>query len=82
MVFLDSKTLMSSLKTWEKNEGHFEHYVVKNEYLRFDGHVDIQAKYKILWLEVPKKCSNFTKSTLFLVGAVLRQFSWKTPLDV
>jgi hypothetical protein len=28
--------------------------MVKNEYLRFGGHVDIQAKYKILQLEVPK----------------------------
>jgi hypothetical protein len=29
--------------------------MVRNEYVRFSGHVDMQVSYKILQLEVPKK---------------------------
>jgi hypothetical protein len=28
--------------------------MVRNEFVKFDEHVDIQVSYKILWLEVPK----------------------------
>ena len=84
MVFLDSKTLLSSLNTWVKNEGHFEHYEVKNEYLRFGGHVDIQAKYKILWLELRsiKKMSRFYRIYPTFSRGFFWQFSWKTTLNV
>jgi hypothetical protein len=31
--------------------------IVKNEYVRFGGHVDIEVSYKILWLDVLKETS-------------------------
>jgi hypothetical protein len=46
---------------------------VRDECVRFGGHVDIQVSYKILWLEVPKEASIYAQSTLFLRGAILRQ---------
>jgi hypothetical protein len=29
--------------------------LIRNKYIRFGGHVDIQVRYKIIMLEVPKK---------------------------
>jgi hypothetical protein len=47
---------------------------VRNECLRFGGHVGIQVSYKILWLEVLKRLSIFGHLTLFSIGADLRPF--------
>jgi hypothetical protein len=58
MVFLDSKTLMSTLDIGEKtfsltlNVTIFQ--TIKNDCVRFGGHVDIEVSYKILLLEVLK----------------------------
>jgi hypothetical protein len=46
---------------------------VRNEYLRFGGHLGIQVSYKILRLEVLKD-SIFGHLTLFSIGADLRLF--------
>jgi hypothetical protein len=56
--------------------------MVRNECLRFGVHVDIQASYKILWLEYQKR-SSFCTNRLTFKRAVLRQF-WqkKTPVGV
>jgi hypothetical protein len=48
--------------------------MVRNECVRFGGHVHIQVNYKILHLKVPKNCSKFAQSTLLLIGTILRQF--------
>jgi hypothetical protein len=59
MVFLAFKTLLSLLGTGEKNFFvNFDHMIlqmVRNERVRFGGHVDIEVRYKILWLDVLKK---------------------------
>jgi hypothetical protein len=50
---------------------------VRNECVRFGGHVDIDVSYKILRLKV-----NFGHFTLFSMGADLRQFWPKTHEDL
>jgi hypothetical protein len=56
MAFWVFKTLLSSLGTGEKNFFvNFEHLIlqtVKNECVRFGGHVDIEVRYKILRLDI------------------------------
>jgi hypothetical protein len=56
--FLAPETLLYLLGTMEKNFFFdFEPYdlaMVRNDCLRFGGHVGIQVSYKILWLEVLK----------------------------
>jgi hypothetical protein len=47
---------------------------VRSECVRFGGHVDIEVSHKILQLDLLKKDPKFGKSTLLLIGAVLRQF--------
>jgi hypothetical protein len=47
---------------------------IRNEYVRFGGHVDIEISYKISWLEFTKIGPNFAQFTLFTIGAVLRLF--------
>jgi hypothetical protein len=83
MVFLGSKTLMSPLDTGEKNLFfNFERYDLVNgkewvsKTLWTCRHT---SSVKDLMVGSTKKYWNFTKSTLLLVGAVLKQFSWKTP---
>jgi hypothetical protein len=43
--------------------------MIKNECIRFGGHVEIQVSYKILQLEVPKEGPNFAQ----FAWIVLRQ---------
>jgi hypothetical protein len=61
MVFLAPETLLYRLGTMEKNFFFdFEPYnlandkIIRNECVRFGGHVGIQVSYKILQLEVLK----------------------------
>jgi hypothetical protein len=72
MVFLAPKTLMYPSSTWEK-------YIfptltimilqmVRNECVRFGGHVEVQVSYRILWLEVPKKAPILHKVPCFQEG--------------
>jgi hypothetical protein len=49
--------------------------MVRNESVRFGRHIDIEVRYKILRLEVPKNVSILQNSPCFSVGAILRQFS-------
>jgi hypothetical protein len=47
--------------------------MVRNECVRFGGHVDIEISYKILQLEALKEASILNKCfTLFLAWVVLR----------
>ena len=39
--------------------------MVKSEDLRFGEHVDFQVRYKILWLEVPKRLSTLRNLACF-----------------
>ena len=55
---------------------------LRNECVRFGVYVNIEVSYKILWLEVQKKNPKFAQSTLFWIGANLRQFWWKTLLKL
>jgi hypothetical protein len=55
---------------------------VRNECVRFGGHVDIEVRYKILQLDILNKDFNFAQFILFWIGAVLRLFWWKTPLEL
>jgi hypothetical protein len=41
---------------------------VMNEYVGFNGFVVIQASYKILWLEVPKKAPILLNPSCFQEG--------------
>jgi hypothetical protein len=56
MVFWAFKTLLSPLGVGEKtflstlNVKILQ--MVRNECVRFSGHVDIEVRYKILWLDV------------------------------
>jgi hypothetical protein len=56
MVFLAFKTLLSPLgvgeKTFLPTLNIMILQTVKNECVRFGGHVDIEVRYKILWLDV------------------------------
>jgi hypothetical protein len=58
MVFLAFKTLMSPLGAGEIFWSTLNVMIlqtVKNECVRFGGHVDIEVSYKILWLDVLKE---------------------------
>jgi hypothetical protein len=59
MVFLAFKTLLSlqgaGEKTFLSTLSVMILQTVRNEYVRFGGHVDIEVSYKILWLDVPKE---------------------------
>jgi hypothetical protein len=59
MVFLANKTLLSPLGTGKKTFLSTLNIMilqtVRNEHLRFGGHVDIEVRYKILQLDVLKK---------------------------
>jgi hypothetical protein len=60
MVFLPSETLQLSLlgaveKTLCLTLNVMISQMVRNECVRFGGHVDIEVSYKILWLEVLKE---------------------------
>jgi hypothetical protein len=56
MVFLAFKTLLSPLgageKTFLSTLNVMILQLVRNECVRFGGHVDIEVRYKILWLDV------------------------------
>jgi hypothetical protein len=69
MVFLASKTLLSLSGTVEFIYlFDFERYnlaMVRNECVRFDGHVDIEVSYKILQLEVLKESPILDTSPCF-----------------
>jgi hypothetical protein len=47
--------------------------MVRNEFVRFGGHVDLQVIYKILWSKVPKKAPILHNLPCFQ-GGYLRQF--------
>jgi hypothetical protein len=57
--FLAIKTLLSPLDIGKKNFLSTLNIMilqmVRNEYVRFGGHVDIEFSYKILWLEILKE---------------------------
>jgi ABC-type phosphate transport system ATPase subunit len=59
MVSLAFKTLLSPLgigkKTFLSTLNIMILQMVRNEHLRFGGHVDIEVRYKILRLDVLKK---------------------------
>jgi hypothetical protein len=42
--------------------------MVRNEYVRFGGHVDVQVSYKVLGLTVPKKALILHNLTCYLDG--------------
>ena len=44
--------------------------MVKNEDLRIGEHVDIQVRYKILQLEVPKRVSTLKNLACFKMGLI------------
>jgi hypothetical protein len=56
MVFLAFKTLLSPVgageKTFLSTLNVMILQLVRNECVRFGGHVDIEVRYKILWLDV------------------------------
>jgi ABC-type phosphate transport system ATPase subunit len=56
MVFLAFKTLLGPLgagkKTLLSTLNVMILQMVRNECVRFGGHVDIEVRYKILWLDV------------------------------
>jgi hypothetical protein len=59
MVFLAFKTLLSPFCAGEKTFFSILNVtilqIVRNECVRFGGHVDIEVSYKILRLDVPKE---------------------------
>jgi hypothetical protein len=59
MVFLAFKTLLSPLGAREKNVLSTLNVMilqmVRNECVRFGGHVDIEVRYKIFWLDELKE---------------------------
>jgi hypothetical protein len=61
MVFLAFRTLLSLFGTGEKTVLSTLNVMilqtVRNEYVRFGGHVDIEVSYKILQLDVLKETS-------------------------
>jgi hypothetical protein len=69
MVFLAFKTLLSPLgvgeKTFLSTLNVMILQMVRNEHLRFDGHVDIEVRYKILRLDVLKKTQNLHNLSCF-----------------
>jgi hypothetical protein len=48
--------------------------MVRNECVRFGGHINIQVSYKILWLEVLKKALILHNPTCFQEGLLLGNF--------
>jgi hypothetical protein len=74
MVFLASKTLLSLLGTVEKTFSLTLNIMIwqtiKATYLRFCEHLQIQVRYKILWLEVLKESSILDTSPCFQQGLI------------
>jgi hypothetical protein len=66
MGFLAFKTLLSSLDIGKKPSlstlNVMISQMVRNECVRFGGHVDIEISYKILWLEALKEALIFLNS--------------------
>jgi hypothetical protein len=55
VVFLDPKRLLSPFCRGKKNYFYVMiSQMVRNESVRFGGHIDIEVSYKVLRLEVPK----------------------------
>ena len=69
MVFLAFKTCLYYLNQWKKASFSTLHVMIlkliKSENLRFGGHVEIQIKYKILHLEIPKRTSTLKNLICF-----------------
>jgi hypothetical protein len=69
MVFLASKTLLSLSGTVEKTFCLTLNVMilqtVRNECVRFGGHVDIEVSYKIFWLGVLKESPILDTSPCF-----------------
>jgi hypothetical protein len=69
MVFLASKTLLSLLGTVEKTFCLILNVMisqtVRNECVRFGGHVDMEVSYRILQLEVLKESPILDTSLCF-----------------
>jgi hypothetical protein len=86
MVFLASKTLLYSLST--RNFYFFSTLnlmilqTIWNEHVRFGGHINIQANYKILLLEVYKKASILHNLPCFQEGLFWGSFGLNVAHDV
>jgi ABC-type phosphate transport system ATPase subunit len=69
MVFLAFKTLLSPLgagkKTFLSTLNVMILQTVRNECVRFGGHVDIEVSYKILRLDVLKETQNLHNLSCF-----------------
>jgi hypothetical protein len=69
MVFLAFKTLLSLKVQWKKTFFSTLNIMilqtVRNECVRFGGHVDIEVNYKILWLDVLKKTPSLQNPPCF-----------------
>jgi hypothetical protein len=72
MVFLAFKTLLSPFGAGEKNFFSTLNVMilqtVRNEYVRFGGHVDIEVSYKILRLNVLKETPSLQNPPCFEQG--------------
>jgi hypothetical protein len=55
--------------------------IVRNESIRFGGHIDIHVSYKILQSEVPKR-PQFCNAPCFQEGLVLGRFGLNVALGV
>jgi hypothetical protein len=70
MVFLAFKTLLSpsgadGKKTFLLTLNVMILQTVRNECVRFGGHVDIEVSYKIIWLNVLKETQNLYNLSCF-----------------
>jgi hypothetical protein len=69
MVFLAFETLLSPFSAGEKNFFSTLNVMilqmVRNECVRFGGHVDIEVSYKILQLDVLKKTPSLQNPSCF-----------------
>ena len=83
MVFLDPKILLSSFcrvkKTFFSTLNVIISQMVRNQIVRFDMHIDIEVRYKILRLEIPKLVSILHYPACFQKGLFGGSFEQKHP---
>ena len=56
--------------------------MVRNEFVRFDGHVDVQVSYKILQLKILKKTPILHNLPCFQEGLFCSSFGLNAAIDV
>ena len=81
-LFWTQKTvdpLLQGNKTFSSTPNVVISQVIRNESMRFDRHIDIEVRYKTLWLEIPKLVQILHYPACFQKGLFGDSFEQKHP---